>query len=225
MSGPRFIFNTLDYQNSANSFNNFVNTTNAASNSEVTGNSFRFQSHADRLKYLIGSQGQSRPSGYYEGLYANIYALTVTQNGSTIPSINGPGNAGWGRLLWSGPLLNSINIDDAFLTSKAGQGDYVGIQISGYIYSPTATTVTFQTTSDDGAAIYFNNSLVLNAWIYQGPTITTSAAVPLNVGYNPITILYFEGGGGSVFKFNYTITGSPNQIGLTCGTFYNYKQL
>ena len=225
MSGPRFIFNTLDYQNSANSFNNFVNNSDAASNAAVTGNSFRFASHADRLKYLIGSQGQSRPSGYYDGLYANIYALTVTQNGSTLPSINGPGNSGWGRVLWSGPLLGAINIDDAFLTAKAGQADYVGIQIGGYIYSPSAGTITLQITSDDGGAVYFNNSLAINAWAYQGPTITTSAPLTLNAGYNPINILFFEGSVTCIFKFNYTITGSPNKIGLTCGCFYNYKQL
>ena len=224
MSGPRFIFNTLDYQNSANSFNNFVNNANAASNAAVTGNSFRFASHADRLKYLIGSQGQSRPSGYYDGLYANFYALTTTG----VPSINGPGNSGWGRLLWSGPLINSVNIDDAFLAARTGgQADYVGIQIAGYIYSPIATTITLQITCDDGGAVYFNNALVIGpgSWQAQGPTIYTSSLLPLNVGYNPITILFFEQAVSCIFKFNYTITGNPNQINLTGDCFYNYKQL
>ncbi len=225
MSDPRFIFNTLDYQNGANSFNNYVNTMNAASNSVATGNSFRFRSDADRMKYLIGSQGQSRPSGYYNGLYLTIYALTVLQNGSTLPSINGPGNSGWGRLLFSGPTTAAINIDDAYLTTKTGQSDYVGIQFSGYIYSPVATTITFQIVSDDGGAVYFNNALVINAWIYQGPTTTTSATVPLNVGYNPIRILFFEGAVSCIFKFSYTITGSQPQTTLNCDCFYNYAQM
>ncbi len=222
MSDPRFIFNTLDYQNGANSFNNYVNTMNAASNSVATGNSFRFQSDADRMKYLIGSQGQSRPSGYYNGLYASFYNITSI---SPVPSINGPGNTGWGRLLWSGPITAAINIDDAYLTAKTGQSDYVGIQFSGYIYSPVATTIQFQTVSDDGAAVYFNNALVISAWILQSPTTTTSATVALNVGYNPIRILFFEGTVSCIFKFSYTITGSQPQTTLNCDCFYNYAQM
>jgi hypothetical protein len=225
MSDPRFIFNTLDYQNGANSFNNYVNTMNAASNSVATGNSFRFQSDADRMKYLIGSQGQSRLSGYYNGLYATYYALTVLQNGSTIPSIDGPGNTGWGRLLHAEPTTNAIIIDDALLTKKTGLGNYVGVQYSGYIYSPVATTITFQATSDDGIAIYFNGTLVINGWIYQGPATYTSALVNLQVGYNPIRILFFEGAGGAVLRFNYTITGGQPQTSLNCDCFYNYAQM
>lgn len=224
MSDPRFIFNTVDYQNSANSFNNYVNTVNTISNAPVTGNTFKFQTDADRMKYLIGTKGQSRSSGYYDGFYLTLYKLTVVQNGSTLPSINGPGNAGWGQLLWQGPIQASINIEDNFLTTRTGQGDYVGIQIAGYIYSPVATTVTFQTVTDDGGAVYLNGNLVLNAWAYQGPTTTTSGLLNLNAGYNPIRILFFEGAVTCIFKFSYTITGGTTQS-IGCDCFYNYANL
>lgn len=225
MSEPRFIFNTLGYQNSANTFNNYVNSVNAASNAPATGNSFKFATDADRMKYLIGTKGQPRVSGYYNGLYASIYALTVTQNGSTLPSINGPGDTGWGRQLWAGPLTDAINIGDSFLLQKSGLQNYVGVQIAGYLYSPVATTIVFETISDDGAAIYFNGALVINAWAYQSPTKTTSASLTLNVGYNPIRILYFEGAGGSEFRFSYSIASGPVVNSLSCDCFYNYNQL
>jgi hypothetical protein len=225
MSQPRFIFNTIDYQNSAIMVNNYVNDYNAKNNAAATGNSFKFQTDADRMKYLLGSKGQPRVSGYYPGLYASLFALTVVQNGSTLPSINGPGGTGWGNQLWAGPLTDSVNIGDTFLVERTGRGDYVGARIAGYIYSAGPSTITFETISDDGAAIYFNGVRVLNAWVYQGPTKTSSSTLTLNAGYNPITILYFEGGGGSQLQFTFRIGTGPAQNSLTCDCFYNYAQM
>jgi hypothetical protein len=223
MSEPRFIFNTVDYQNGANTFNNYVENQDAVNNAAATGNSFKFRTDADRMKALLGTKGKSRVSGYYNGLYASIFALTVLQNGSTLPSISGPGGTGWGRKLWSGPI-QAININDEYLQKRTGLSDYLGIQISGYIYSPVATTIQFQTLSDDGAVVTLNGVNVISAWIYQGPTKNTSAIVNLNPGYNPISILYFEGAGGSVLQFNYSIAGSPAILNL-CDCFYNYNQM
>jgi hypothetical protein len=227
MSQPRFIFNTIDYQNSAITVNNYVNNVNAVNNAAFTGNSFKFRTDADRMKYLLGSKGQSRVSGYYNGLYANLYALTVLQNGSTLPSIDGPGSTGWGRQLWAGPIIDDVNIGDQYIQQRTGQSDYVGIQIEGYVNSDVATTVMFKITSDDGAAIYFNgvNVLPTEAWVYRGPTENTSAAVTLNAGYNPIRILYFEGGGGSKLTFSFKIGDYDWERNLSCGCFYNYRQL
>lgn len=224
MSEPRFIFNTIDYQNGANTFNNYVENQNAQNNAAATGRSFQFRTDADRMKSLLGNKGKPRLSGYYDGLYASIYALTVLQNGSTLPSINGPGGTGWGRQLWAGPLT-SINIADSFLQQRTGLADYLGIAISGYIYSPVATTVQFETITDDGGAIYFNGALALNAWAYQGPTKTTSAVLTVNPGYNPITILFFEGSVSCIFQFQYRLGGGAPQQSLLCNCFYNYNQM
>lgn len=225
MSEPRFIFNTVDYQNSANTFNNYVDQVNATNNAAATGNSFQFRTDADRMKYLTGIKGKPRVSGYYPGLYTTLYKLTVLQNGSTLPSINGPGGSGWGQQLWAGPITDAVNIDDAFLVSRTGNGDYVGIQLAGYIYSPVATTITFQALADDGVAVYFNGNLVINGWVYQGPTQYTSATVALNVGYNPIRVLFFEGSVSCIFKFSYRITGSSTPANISCDCVYNYAQM
>jgi len=226
MSQDRFIFDTVDYQNGANTVNNFVKVYNAQNNSAVTGNSFKFKSDADRMKNLLGSKGQTRNSGYYDGLYVNLYNLTFT-DGSTAPSINGPGGSGWGTKLWSGPMMDTVNIYDGYLSAKISKSDYVCAELAGYLYSPVATTVTFQVTSDDGSAIYFNgtNVIAAGAWSYHGPTTYTSSEVTVNAGYNPIRILFFEGGGGALLTLFYKLGSGPYQANLPCNFFYNYNQL
>jgi hypothetical protein len=226
MSQDRFIFDTVDYQNGANTVNNFVKIYNAQNNSAVTGNTFKFKSDADRMANLLGSKGQTRNSGYYDGLYVSLYNMTYT-DGSTVPSINGPGNAGWGAKLWSGPIINLVNIDDAFLTTRIRQSDYVLADIGGYLYSPVATTVIFQVTSDDGSALYFNGTNVINAaaWTYHGATTYTSASVTVNAGYNPFRLFYFEGAVTGLLTMSYQLAGKPNQQALNCNFFYNYNQL
>jgi hypothetical protein len=228
MSQDRFIFDTVDYQNGANTVNNFVKIYNARNNSAVTGNSFKFASDADRMKNLLGSKGQTRNSGYYDGLYATVYNLTFT-DGSTVPSIDGPGGSGWGAKLWSGPIPNVVNLYDSYLQATVGQQDYICAQISGYLYSPVATTVTFEVASDDGSAIVLNGTSVTlgpgTAWSYHGPTTYTSSAVNVNAGYNPIVIRFFEGGGGALLNFGYNLGGQGYQYTLPCNFFYNYNQL
>jgi hypothetical protein len=223
MSDPRFIFETVDFQNGANTINNFVNAYNANCNAAATGNSFQFKSDYDRMKNLLGSSGQSRTSGYYDGLYASLYALTITD--PTTPSSNGPGNTGWGRKLWSGPI-DPILINDAYLQAKGGQTNYVGVQIAGYLYSPTDTTTILETTSDDGVVVNFNGTKVIDVWTYHGPRIDTSATLVVNKGYNPIQILYFEGAGDSTLNFTYKLPATGANTGnLKCNFFYNYNQM
>ncbi len=226
MSQDRFIFDTVGYQNSANTVNNFVKIYNAQNNSAATGNSFKFKSDADRMKNLLGSKGQSRNSGYYDGLYASLYILTYI-DGSTIPSINGPGSAGWGAKLWTGPIPDLVNINDSYLLSRAGRGNYVAVDIGGYLYSPVATTVRFAVTSDDGVALFFNGTNVISAaaWDYHSSTTYTSTYRTVYPGYNLIRLLYFEGGGDAVLTMSYQFDGQPIQELLPCNFYYNYNQM
>jgi hypothetical protein len=224
MSEPRFIFETVDFQNGANTINNYVNVYNAQCNAAVTGNGFKFRSDYDRMKNVLGSKGQTRNSGYYDGMYVNLYNITVTS--PTTPSISGPGNSGWGKVLWAGPLVAPIAITDNFLSTRANQSDYVAVQISGYIYSPVATTVRFFGTSDDGVAIYVDGTLTteVSLWDYQSPTAFSSLIVDINPGYTPVRILYFEGPGGSQFELMYSLGGGVLQ-NFPCNFFYNYNQM
>jgi hypothetical protein len=223
MSEKEFIFETVDFQNGANTINNYVSQYNANCNAAVTGNTFKFASDYDRMKSLIGSKGQTRNSGYYDGLYASLYALTITD--PTLPSSNGPGNTGWGRQLWTGPI-DPILINDAYLQARGGQANYVGVQIAGYLYSPVATTTTFQTVSDDGVVVFLNGTKVIDNWTYHGSATDTSASLTVDAGYNPIRILFFEGAGDSRLDFTYKLPSSGAYTGnLKCNFFYNYNQM
>lgn len=225
MSEDRFIFETVDFQNGANTINNYVSKYNAVTNAAVTGNTFKFASDYDRMKSLIGSKGQTRSSGYYDGLYVSLYNLTFT-DGVTIPSINGPGSAGWGKQLWTGPIIDYIGLNDAYFQARTQKSDNIAVQIAGYLYSPVATTVTLQTRSDDGVAVYFNGSLAINNWTYHGPTVDTSASLTVNAGYNPIRILFFEGQVTGLLDFEYKLPSSAAFTGnLKCNFFYNYNQM
>jgi hypothetical protein len=218
MSDPRFIFESVDFQNGANTINNYVANYNAVN----TSNPFQFRSDYDRMKNLIGSKGQSRSSGYYDGLYASYYAMTVST--PTVASSNGPGGSGWGRLLWTGPL-QSINLNDAILQSNTGQSENVIVQIGGYVYSPTSNTISLQTVSDDGVVVFLNGTKVIDNWTYHGPATDTSAVLTVFQGYNPITIRYFEGPGTGVLDFSYRLGSNPFTGLLKCNFFYNYNQM
>lgn len=224
MSQDRFIFETVDFQNGANTINNFVQVYNAQCNAAATGNTFKYASDYDRMKSLLGSKGQTRTSGYYDGLYATVYNLTVTN--PTLPSSNGPGNSGWGAQTGYGPI-NPVIINDTYLNAKAQKTDAVGVQIGGYLYSPVATTVLLQTLSDDGTVVYFNGAKVIDDWTYKlsGPTTTTSASLPVNAGYNLIGILYFEGSNNAAFQFSYALPSNAYTGNLGCAFYYNYNQM
>lgn len=220
MSDPRFIFETVDFQNGANTINNYVNTYNANCNAAATGNTFKFASDYDRMKNLLGSKGQARNSGYFDGLYATYYATTAD-----LPSSNGPGSSGWNRILGTGPL-DRILLTDTNLQQRVGQGTRVGALISGYLYSPSNTTTTFQTVSDDGILVYFNGTKVIDNWASQPATTTTSASLTVTKGYNPITLLWCNGGGPGQLDFTYQLpTGGAYTGLLKCNFFYNYNQM
>jgi hypothetical protein len=223
MSDDRFIFETVDFQNGANTINNYVSQYNANCNAAVTGNTFKFRSDYDRMKNLIGSSGQSRNSGYYDGLYASYYNLTVSQ--PVLPSTMGPGSTGWGQQLGVGPI-NPILLNDAGLQQKIGKADSICVQISGYLYSPVATTAIFQTVSDDGILVYFNGAAAISNWTYHGAATDTSATLTVNAGYNPIRILFFEGGGSAQLDFSYKVPATGAYTGFLNGNFfYNYNQM
>lgn len=223
MSEDRFIFETVDFQNGANTINNYVENYNAVNNAAVTGNTFKFRSDYDRMKSLIGTSGKSRESGYYEGLYATYYNITVTN--PTLPSSNGPGGSGWGKQLGAGPL-DRILLNNANIYAKASQDTYTGVQIAGYLYSPVATNATFRTTTDDGIVVYFNGATAINNWTYHGATTDTSATLTVNAGYNPIRILFFNGTLTAQCDFEYRMPITAAYTGnLKCNFFYNYNQM
>jgi hypothetical protein len=152
--------------------------------------------------FLLAPSTSGSSGDYSNFLWTRFYNLTGD------PSINGPGSSGWGSLIGTAGAYNPINYQDS--DSRIGQSDFVGVISRGFMYSATATVVTFRTISDDGIVVIFNGSNVIQNWTYHGDTVDTSASVTLPAGYTPIELRFFEWGGGFTCELSWSIgsTGS-----------------
>jgi hypothetical protein len=143
-------------------------------------------------------------SGYSNFLWTRFYNITSD------PSINGPGSSGWGSLIGTAGAYNPINYQDG--DSRIGQSDFVGVISKGFMYSATATVVTFRTISDDGIVVIFNGSNVIQNWTYHGDTTDTSASVTLPAGYTPIELRFFEWGGGFTCELYWSVGSTGTYV-------------
>jgi hypothetical protein len=212
---------TVGKMNADNMVFKYAENYNIVNNAAVTGNTYKFKSDRERMQALIGARGNSRNSGYFDGLYIRFYPITLLD--PTLPSQTV--GTGWGSQIGTPGVLNKIQFTSAFFGEKTGNSTYIGCSINGYVYTPVATTAQVQTRSDDGSVVFINGALVLNNWFYQGATTRTSSDFNLNAGYNSITINYFNGAGpGSLnFAINIGNTGFTSELGCIC--FHNYNQL
>jgi hypothetical protein len=86
--------------------------------------------------------------------------------------------------------------------TKATQSTNYGFLWQGYIQVPVNGTYIFQTTSDDGSALWFNSltptgTRTVNNDGAHGSQSRTSSAITLTAGIYPICIEYFQAGGGA----------------------------
>lgn len=134
---------------------------------------------------------------YSKSLWTRFYNITSD------PSINGPGSSGWGSLIGTAGAYTPINFQDG--DSRIGQSDFVGVISKGFMYSASATVVTFRTVSDDGIVVYFNGAPVIQNWTYHGDTVNDSASVTLPAGYTQIELRFFEWGGGFTCDLSWSV--------------------
>jgi hypothetical protein len=71
-----------------------------------------------------------------------------------------------------------------------------------------AGSYVFSVTTDDGVRLFVDGHLLIDKWIWQGPT-TYTTAVALPAGPHTIVMEYFEAGGGAVAKLHYSETTDP----------------
>lgn len=137
------------------------------------------------------------PIGEGEGLQGSYYNQSRTFNGSadlvrTDETIN---------FEWDGGSPAPVIRNDNFTA-----------RWEGYIVPQFTDTYTFYTVSDDGVRVYIDNEVIINQWIPQGPTEWSgNYAVTAGQQY-PVTIEFFEDGGGAVMKFLWKSSLLPKQI-------------
>lgn len=182
-----------------------------------------YSTDAERMLSKIGRNaaltGNGTNPNYKNSLYSRFYVITANP-----PSSNGPGNSGWRGQIGTPGAYNPVYFGDNDTRITATTS--VGILTSGYVYSPTTTTVTFQTLTDDGIRVDFNGSNIINSFIAMAPSTITSASCQLYAGqYHPIKLIYYQGVGSMIFQLSYKIgTGAYTTDGQ--GVFYhNYNQL
>jgi glucose/arabinose dehydrogenase/regulation of enolase protein 1 (concanavalin A-like superfamily) len=125
------------------------------------------------------------------------YFPTMTLSGTPVLRMDATVDFDWG----GGPPLAGIGAD-AFSVRWTGR---VQPSVSGdYI---------FTTESDDGVRLRINGVLVINQWIDQGPTLWSSAPIPLIAGqFYDVEMEYYENGGGAVARLSWQGPGFARQI-------------
>jgi YVTN family beta-propeller protein len=113
-------------------------------------------------------------------------------------------------------LVRNENIDFNWGEASPGAGvpvDQFSVRWSGTVI-PTATgTWRFQTTADDGVRLWVNNVQVVNNWVSQAPTTTTTGNIALTAGV-PVSIRleYFENGFGAEARLRWRPPGSTTFV-------------
>jgi hypothetical protein len=95
------------------------------------------------------------------------------------------------------------NLDLNFALKK----DSFGVQFEGYLHITKKDMYDLWIVSDDGSKVYFNNQLLLDNDGLHSADNPIVKVVPLNPGYYPIKIDYFERTGSEVVTLGYVPTG------------------
>ena len=174
---------------------------------------------------------------YYRVVSVNAYGSTPSAEAAATPTApvtgNGDGllgtyytgnNADWSPENGT-PFLTRLDATINFNYNNGGvnynplpfpsgvpTGNYTAVW-TGQFLPPYTGQYLFQTISDDGARLSVNGAVLFNDPVYQAPTPTTSAAVSLVAGQKiPITLEYFQGGGGATIQLLYSLVGGTMSI-------------
>ncbi len=123
---------------------------------------------------------------YYEGVWDSVpdfSKLTPKKNGTT------------------------GNIDLNFALKK----DSFGVQFEGYLHITKKDLYELWITSDDGSKVYLNNQLLFDNDGLHSADSPVAKVVPLNPGYYPLRIDYFERTGGEAVTLGYVAVGKKIQ--------------
>lgn len=85
----------------------------------------------------------------------------------------------------------------------AARKDSFAVRFEGYIQITKKDLYDLWITSDDGAKVYLNNELLLNNDGLHSADMPVVSLVPLNPGYYPVRIDYFEKNGGEGISIGY----------------------
>jgi hypothetical protein len=103
------------------------------------------------------------------------------------------------------------DIVDNFDITPRNQDNNFGFRFTALIEVPVNGTYTFYTTSDDGSQLFINDSLVVDNDGLHG-MVESSGSIYLDAGRHPITVTFFENGGGEGLIVSYDGPGIPKTV-------------
>lgn len=127
-------------------------------------------------------------ASYYDGINFDIFKEILNVN--TL-------NYSWGS---GAPASSLVGVDD------------FSIRFKGHVQAPQTGTYTFFTTSDDGVRLWVDGTRIVNNWTNHGPTVN-SGTIHLTAGVlTPITLEFYERGGGAVIKLEWSGPGLSREF-------------
>ena len=153
-----------------------------------------------------------------ESSYVPIPASQLTPLPATVPS-GLTGNYFNNTTLTGNPVLTRIEaVDFDWGSGSPGAGvnaDNFSARWSGTLTAPATGLYRFQTYSDDGIRLKVNGTFVINNWTDHSPTTNTSTTVSLTAGQKvPITLEYYERGGGATARLRWLVPGGAAYVAI-----------
>ena len=151
------------------------------------------------------------PTTIGAGLTGNYFNQNGTArayfSGTTVQRTDSTVDFDWGS---STPGVTGIGSDD------------FSVRWTGLIRVPTTGNYNFRTESDDGVRLYINGSLLIDNWTDHGPTLDTSSSVSLIAGsYVPVTLEFFERGGGAVIRLQWSAPGGSGYVAIPASQLFH----
>jgi hypothetical protein len=85
-----------------------------------------------------------------------------------------------------------------------------GLRFTGYLHVPNDGVYTFALTSDDGSRLAIGSDILIDHDGYHSER-TKLGMIALAAGYHPITVLYFQAGGGQALDLAIAQDGATPQ--------------
>ena len=143
----------------------------------------------------------------------NVVPISLGEdNGLTLSyyKLNIADGYGRGDFIKTEVYKNSIDLNTRGNVLNSGLRDNVRLEFTGFIKAP-AGTYQFRTRSDDGIKLTVGGTELIKQWRPQGPTQGTSPAFVIeNEKYYPISLEWFERGGGATLKLEWKKNESAN---------------
>jgi glucose/arabinose dehydrogenase len=172
------------------------------------------------------SNGRPRSHNVVAGEAATTLTATFTSDGGGDPGDPGSCPVGqflaeyFGNVSLSGsPVLSrcETEIDNDWGTGSPAPGvgvDGFSVRWSGLV-SFAAGSHVFTATADDGVRVFVDGVALIDEWRDQGPTTFTGART-LTAGTHPVTMEFYERGGGAVASLSWVNFGSPGGGPVVC---------